>query len=161
MIIPGQMHLPQSWGRPNHSEQNHHQLQMLQHQAVTEMFVTTTSPVSYIATLSLTHLPIWVICLRLLDGKRESHVIRLLLCLLSIRLLPAHREGQLQLQLLLPVSLGPASGRMLQNYVYFIPKFPNRFQPPVKIPCGANDKNQQWLQKLANLFCSNLLCSLI
>lgn len=61
------------------------------------------------ASISLNHL-IRVVCLRLLDGKSESHVIRLLLCLLSVRLLPAHREGELQLQLLLPVSLGPAPG---------------------------------------------------
>ena len=48
------------------------------------------------------------VLLALGDGHLQPHVVALLLAVLGVRLLPAHGQGELELELLLPLGLRPA-----------------------------------------------------
>ena len=57
-----------------------------------------------------------VLRLGLLNGQRESHVVRFLLRFLSIGLLSAHGQGKLELQLLFSMGLRPV-GSFTKGFV--------------------------------------------
>ena len=57
-----------------------------------------------------------VLRLGLLNGQRESHVVRFLLGFLGICLLSAHGQGKLELQLLFSMGLGPV-GSLRKSFV--------------------------------------------
>ena len=98
-----------------------------------------------------------VLRLGLLNGQRESHVVRFLLGFLGIGLLSAHGQGKLELQLLFSMGLRPV-GSLTKGFVQMW-KFPGQ-QPPIK-KCSSSTQQLWSLWKLANLFWSSLLFSLI